>query len=159
MGSQGIWKSATFAGFQGVLVSVALCELLTDCRPCPAELFEQTNTRTIRERLVDLYLRTDRPEQALEQMKPVIIWRERLLGEDHGDVKAQRHCYLAATAALEIRTTRKSPETPPTGHRHRPRTARTDDPTLRETQRLAADIHRQMSNSQAEAAQSPGSQP
>lgn len=100
--------------------------------------------------LADLYLRTDRPEQALEQMEPVIIWRERLLGKDHSDVLNARH--IAATAALDAGQPEQALKYLQPAIDIRREQIEPDDPTLRQTLRLAADIHQEMGNSQAEAA-------
>ncbi|RFF29646.1 serine/threonine protein kinase [Wenzhouxiangella sediminis] len=100
--------------------------------------------------LADLYLRTDRPQQALEQLEPVVVWRERLLGEEHGDVLNAR--YMAAEAALAADQPDKALELLQPALDIRRDSLEPNDPAWLETLRLAADIHQQAGNRQAEAA-------
>ncbi|WP_376697266.1 protein kinase domain-containing protein [Wenzhouxiangella sp. EGI_FJ10305] len=100
--------------------------------------------------LADLYLRTDRPEQALEQMEPVVVWRERLMGEDHSDVLNAR--YMAASAALDADQPGKAEAHLQPALDIRREQLDPGDPALLETLRLAADIHRQAGDLQAETA-------
>lgn len=48
--------------------------------------------------LSDLYLRTEQPALALEQLEPVVTGRERPLDKAHGDVLAAK--FMAASATL-----------------------------------------------------------
>ncbi|NBB81407.1 MAG: tetratricopeptide repeat protein, partial [Verrucomicrobia bacterium] len=107
-------------------------------------------TLSSKQNLADLYLRTDRPQQALEQMEPVVVWRERLLGEDHSDVLNAR--YIAASAALKTGQPEKALEHLQPAIDIRREQLEPDDPNLRETLRLAADIHQKMGDSQGELA-------
>jgi tetratricopeptide (TPR) repeat protein len=100
--------------------------------------------------LADLYLRTDRPQQALEQLEPVVVWRERLLGEEHGDVLGAR--YMAAEAALAADQPDKALRLLQPALDIRRDSLEPNDPAWLETLRLAADIHQQAGNRQAEAA-------
>jgi tetratricopeptide (TPR) repeat protein len=100
--------------------------------------------------LADLYLRTDRPQQALEQLEPVVVWRERLLGEENGDVLGAR--YMAAEAALAADQPDKALELLQPALDIRRDSLEPNDPAWLETLRLAADIHQRTDNREAEAA-------
>lgn len=100
--------------------------------------------------LADLYLRTDRPQQALEEIEPVIVWRERLFGEEHSDVLGAR--FMAASAALAAVQPEQALAHLQPALEIRREKLEPGDPTLLETLRLAADIHRQAGDVPAETA-------
>ncbi|MFW5926574.1 MAG: protein kinase domain-containing protein [Wenzhouxiangella sp.] len=99
--------------------------------------------------LANLYLNTDRPEQALAEIEPVIESRERLFGADHSDVLDSR--YLAATASLELDRPDQALAYLEPVISVRLEELEPGDPTLLDTLRLAADIHRRAGDQREEA--------